>query len=79
MRIEIENKLKEMLGSDVVNQVKDSINSIENSIPTTKNHYGQYMAILSKYEDKQKQIGLAKILIALGGNQQGILDAIKLI
>ena len=75
----IENKLKELLGSDVVEQLKKLIFEIENSIPTTKNHYGRYMVILSKYQDKQKQTGLAKILIALGGNEQGITDALGLV
>lgn len=73
---EQKQKLKEALGEKDYNDIVSQIESIEKSIPITKNHYGSYMAILSKAPDKRLY---ANLLIILGANKQGVLDALRCI
>lgn len=69
--------LKQHLGEELVQQLQKQIQDIENSIPTTKNHYGRYMAILSSYGEQKKV--MAAILVTLGANKQGVMDALRLV
>jgi len=75
----IGEKIKEAIGETLFNELQEQIEKIENSVPTTKNHYGQYMAILSHYGDEKKRIGLSNILLILGANRQGIIDALSVL
>ena len=64
---------------NVAKALKPAVEAIEaNKIPTTRNHYGDYMAIFSQLAD---DVGQARILaVALkqaGANAQGVDDALR--
>jgi hypothetical protein len=75
---DLEPKLRQALGSQFVDELKGQIKQIETSVPTTKNHYGQYMAILSQGKTPQQRKVTAMTLIVLGANKQGVLDALNI-
>lgn len=56
---------------------RDTVQRIENGIATTRNHYGEYMAVLSIVDSPQRKRTLADTLIACGANKQGVLDALR--
>jgi hypothetical protein len=72
---EKEAKLVMDLAEDLAPFVKDT----ENSIKTTKNHYGKYGAMLSKLSKGNKKVAtiLAYAMIQAGANNQGVSDALN--
>ena len=74
---EMKAKVREAFGSDLVAQLEGQIKRIESSIPTTMNHYGDYMGLLSSFGDKKE--AMAKILILCGANSQGVTDALRFV
>lgn len=74
----LREKLKIALGENLFNDLKNSIDNIEKSVPTTKNHYGNYLNILSNIP-KEKRENYATMLILLGANVFGIKDALELL
>ena len=73
----IREKLKTVLGEADYNAVIKGINDIETSIPTTKNHYGQYMNILTRQPTKGRE-AYAKLLVVMGANIEGVMSALAL-
>ncbi len=71
------SKIDEIV-SNLVEQLAPAVAAIEDSVPTTRGHYGSYMAIFSQFAD---DVGQGKILalalIKAGGNEQGVRDALK--
>ena len=59
--------------------LKPAVDHIEaDSIPTTRNHYGKYLAIFGQYaKDAGAAEVLAHALIKAGGNVQGVRDGQK--
>lgn len=60
---------------------KPMVESIEQSTPTTKDHYGRYMSLLSslgKGEKKQSML-FAMAMMQAGGNRAGIASAMKIL
>ena len=47
--------------------------------PTTRNHYGRYMHIISKLANGSKEMGkvIALALVEAGANKQGVRDALR--
>jgi hypothetical protein len=74
---EIAKKLEGIFGPQLVNDLREQINKIENNIPATKYHYGDYMALLSQFGSNKEN--MAKILIVLGANAEGVTSALKLV
>jgi RNA binding exosome subunit len=74
---EVIDKAISELAADLVSTVK----SIETSIETTQNHYGQYLAILSMYKEKSIStvMVLTKALIKAGANEEGVHSALSLL
>ena len=72
---EKDNQLKKIIGKDGFNQLIKSVTNIEDGIPTTRNHYGKYMGILSPFSNKNE---IAMLLIYLGANKEGVIDALKI-
>jgi hypothetical protein len=69
------NNLVEGLASDV----RDEVAEIETSTPTTRNHYGRYMAILCMFKEVRTQKLLVLALIRAGANEQGVIDAARVL
>ena len=66
------NKYWELIGSELIEMVKN----VEKKPLTTKNHYGNYMHLLSVLIDEGINIDIAKaLLIKANGNVDGINDA----
>jgi hypothetical protein len=63
------------LVTGLASDFKPEVEKIESSIATTKDHYADYMVIISigKTETAQKLIALA--LLQAGANQDGIFSA----
>ena len=64
---------------DLVPDVIDIVTEIENSAPTTQDHYGRYMAVLSTIDDKLSRLVTALAMSKAGANKAGISWALKLI
>jgi len=47
-------------------------------MPTTRGHYGEYMALLSKFPAQNRQ-ALATMFVVLGADRQGVIDALKIV
>ena len=67
--------------NDLANDLVSTVKSIETSVKTTKNHYGQYLAILSMYREKSLStvMIIAKALIKAGANEEGVHSALSLL
>ena len=71
-------KLLDGLAKELVVDLKPIVQSIETSIPTTKNHYGRYLSILMPLtSDSVKYYCTAKGLILAGANRQGMDAALR--
>lgn len=75
---ELEQKLRDNLGNEYVDSIKADIAKIESGMPTTRGHYGQYMALLSKFPAGNR-VALASMFVVLGANKQGVIDALKIV
>ncbi len=61
-------------------KLTEAVKAIESdTTPTTQNHYGDYMAIISRVANGNSQIAdvASLALIQAGANRQGVLDARK--
>jgi len=72
---EQKSKLTEALGKEMVDDLIKTVNKIETGLPLTKNHYGAYMRILSRFGANKILVG--NLLVLMGANIQGIQDALK--
>jgi hypothetical protein len=64
----------------IVDEFRPIVAEIEQSQHTTKNHYGQYMGLLSNcaaYNIKPKTLCL--LLICAGANKDGVIDAARIV
>ncbi len=63
---------------EIADVVRDHVAEIEASVPTTRNHYGDYMILLVQLADdlSHRKI-LAEALIKFGANKQGVVDALE--
>lgn len=71
------NKAKELL-SQVKEMLGPIVERIEKSPATTKNHYGDYMVVLSHAKSQEGMKKLAAMLILVGANEEGVANALKL-
>ena len=62
---------------EMMEAIKAYVIRIEGQPATTRNHYGNYMALIGAVEDRGNQRGLAESLIRVGANQQGVIDGFK--
>jgi hypothetical protein len=70
------NAIVKDLAGDFVSTVKE----IEKEkYPTTRNHYGRYMNIISQLAKGSRQMGevIALALVEAGANKQGVRDALR--
>lgn len=66
--------------TDLADGMVDLVKKIESKLsPTTRNHYGDYMAIILQLADGKKTVSniVALALIQAGANRQGVLDALE--
>ena len=76
---EAKDKLKQLV-TGLAEDLKPEVVKIEKKFATTKNRYGDYMALISavaKDERTAKLIVLA--LIEAGANREGVTDAMRII
>ena len=59
---------------ETVQPVVDSINA--DKMPTTRNAYGRYMAVLTPFDSQLRSL-VADACIAAGANAQGVRDALR--
>jgi hypothetical protein len=62
----------------IADELQPIVKELESQPKLTKNHYGQYMSILSKYEGKQRKVYAAALIIA-GANREGVNEALNLL
>lgn len=62
----------------IVEELKPIVKKIEASIPTTRDHYGSYMQVLSEAPDLSTKKLMAAALIKAGANEGGVAWALKL-
>jgi RNA binding exosome subunit len=62
----------------IADQLRDAVAEIEASVPATRGHYGDYMALLGMLaKDKRTAEILAAALKKAGANEQGVDDALR--
>lgn len=72
------NQALEDLLNGLALDLKPEVIKIEGGLETTRNHYGEYMHILSKFEgNKRIIIGLA--LLRADANYEGVQDALTIL
>ena len=84
---EKDKALRTALGDALINDLVKAIEKVEQGPMTTKNHYGEYMAILSPWVNALKEgkkspeeiNGLCSVMVFYGANKEGIKDAIKVL
>lgn len=72
--------IREMV-DDIAGDLRPQVKAIEESVPTTKNHYDRYMNILSllgRSNDGQVLI-VAMALIKAGANSNGVIAALRIV
>jgi hypothetical protein len=78
--LNMDNEKIKKLVSELAGDFKPSVLKIEARIATTRNHYGDYMALLSsiaKTENHARLFALA--MIEAGANRQGVNDAMRVL
>ncbi len=53
------------------------VKRIEASTATTRNHYGDYMALMGAVKGMKNKRGLAHAIIKVGANKRGVRDGFK--
>lgn len=64
---------------EAVALIKPIVLKIEKSPPSTKDHYSQYMAVLSEDETEGGRHRLALLLIVAGANVNGVRAALAIL
>ena len=64
--------------NEVANALREFVKGIEASVATTRGHYGDYMNFLLSFPQEQRK-ALTTALIVAGANEQGVIDALKLV
>lgn len=74
---EADSRLAQII-DNLADKLREGVAEIEAGTPTTRGHYGTYMALFSQFADDvgQGRI-LAKALIKAGANEQGVNDALR--
>lgn len=74
----MDNEKLTKLIDELAGDFKPAVQKIEAKIPTTRNHYGDYMGLISSLaKTKQHAQLFAMAMIKAGANRQGIGDALK--
>lgn len=71
-------KTQDELLQEALNLIKPIVVRIESSLPTTKDHYGDYMGILATAKNPEERKKMAMVLIIAGANKNGVLAALAL-
>ena len=84
MTDEQKKRVEEIINSLAVDpSVIAAVHDIENDIPTTKNQYGRYMAILTPLSRDGNGNGrlyvMAQALIRAGANKEGVSSAVGIL
>jgi hypothetical protein len=78
VKLFVMNQALESLLNDLASDIKPEVFKIESGLETTRNHYGEYMQILSKFEGN-KRILISLALLRANANYQGMQDALKIL
>lgn len=78
MTIEDKKVLMEKAIESLAPEAKEAVQIVESKLATTQNHYGDYMALLSKFEGVTRQV-FALAMVRNGGNRQGIVSALQIL
>ena len=62
---------------EVVEELRPTVTRIEARLATTRDHYGDYMQMLSPYPREQRST-IAILLLKAGANQAGVRWAMRL-
>jgi len=67
--------------TELANDVRPEVEKIEKRIATTKDHYGDYMSLLSHFQDKGKMmvVVMAMACKEAGANPNGVNWAVRLL
>lgn len=61
-------------------EIEPLVNMIEARLETTRGHYGDYMALLSTWQDDRTMAILVReCCIRCGANRQGVMDAWRIV
>lgn len=63
---------------EVLDALKDFVTGVETSVATTRNHYGDYMAVIMAPETVPERRAVAKCLVLVGANKEGVAAALRL-
>ena len=63
---------------DLAEDLRNDVARIEESVPTTKDHYGAYMLLISNMETDNMQMLVAIALMKAGANQDGVRAALNI-
>tara|TARA_R100001143_G_scaffold61905_2_gene63821 strand:- start:944 stop:1189 length:246 start_codon:yes stop_codon:yes gene_type:complete len=78
------NEVSELIEQAIIDLSEDSdiqelIQTTEAAIKTTKEHYGEYLSLLSNIKDKNTRYILSQAFIRAGANTEGVKSAMKII
>lgn len=63
----------------IAEDMREAVAAIEDTLPTTKNHYGAYLGMISRTKgDNFTKSMVAVALIKAGANFDGVLDAYRI-
>ncbi len=72
------DKRIEQLIDGMADDLRSTVETIEaRPVATTKDHYGEYLALIGVFEDKYKAV-VALALTRAGANDAGVTAALKL-
>lgn len=63
----------------LADSIRPLLQEIHDTPPTTRNYYGDYMAILAGTDSQQRRYLFALAMIEAGANVEGIRDAMNLL
>jgi len=75
----ITNQYLKSLFNSIQNELIELVKQAEKMPYTTKNNYGQYLKLLTMLKPQVGLENAVQLLLMAKGNEQGILDAKKLI
>lgn len=70
-------ELTNTLLDDLASDLKPIVNAIEQQVATTRNHYGDYLTIITGGPEPKRGL-MALALLRAGANRQGMVDALRI-
>ena len=78
MQVNTHEVIMQELGP-LINDLKPLVKGLESGMELTKNHYGSYMSILGREQDRKRRLILAYCLQQAGANMEGVRSALRVL